>query len=63
MNWDSPVDMLMLGPNLLKDLEQLSTKVEHNIKEVQECQKNYADKKIKDKHYQINEPIYLKLNH
>ena len=27
VTYDSPVDRLMLGPNLLKDLEQLVTKV------------------------------------
>ena len=28
VTWDSLVDQLMLGPNLLKDLEQLVTKVQ-----------------------------------
>ena len=34
-----PLDQLMLGPNLLKDLEQLVTKVEVNLKEAQDCRK------------------------
>ena len=33
VTWDSPVDRLMLGPDLLKDLEQLVTKVQLNLKE------------------------------
>ena len=33
VTWDSPVDQLMLGPDLLKDLEQLVTKVQVNLKE------------------------------
>ena len=33
VTWDSPVDHLMLGLNLLKDLEQLVTKVQQNLKE------------------------------
>ena len=32
VNWDSPVDRLMLELDLLKDLEQLVTKVELNLK-------------------------------
>ena len=37
VTWDSPVDWLMLGPDLLMDLEQLVTKVQVNLKEAQDC--------------------------
>ena len=61
VTWDIPVDRLMLGPDLLKELEQLVTKVQQNLKEVQYRHKSYTDKKIKDKDYQISEHVYLKL--
>ena len=48
VTWDRMVDRLMLRPNLLKDLEQLVTKIQHNLKEAQDRQKCYADKKRKD---------------
>ena len=51
----------MLGPELLKDSEQLVTKVQLNLKEAQAHQKIYVDKKRKDKDYQIGEHVYLKL--
>ena len=51
VTWESQVDWLMLGPDLLLDLEQLVTKVQGNIKEAQDRQKSYADKKRKDKDY------------
>ena len=51
VTWDIQVDHLMLGPDLLKDLEQLVTKVQVNLKEAQDRQKGYEDKIIKDKHY------------
>ena len=51
----------MLGPDLLKDLEQLVTKVQLNLKEAQDCHKSYADKKRKYKYYQIGEHVYLKV--
>ena len=41
----------MLGPDLLLNMEQLVTKVQGNLKEAQDCQKSYADKKRKDKDY------------
>ena len=42
VTWDSSMDRLMLGPDLLKDLEQLVTKVQLNLKEAQDLQKSYA---------------------
>ena len=51
----------MLGPHLLLDLEQLVTKVQGNLKEAQDRYKSYADKKRKDKDYQVGEHVYLKV--
>ena len=45
VTWDSPVDQLMLGPDMLLDLEHLVTKVQGNLKWAQDRQKIYADKK------------------
>ena len=51
----------MLGPHLLLDLEQLVTRVQGNLKEAQDRQKSYADKKKKDRDYQVGEHVYLKV--
>ena len=51
----------MLGPDLLLDLKHLVTKVQGNLKEAQDRQKSYADKKRKDKDYQVGEHVYLKV--
>ena len=61
VTWDSLVDRLMLGPDLLLDLEQLVTKDQGNLKEAQDHQKIYAVKKRKDKYYQVGEHVYLKV--
>ena len=61
VTWDSPVDELMLGPALLKDLEHFATKVQVNLKEAQYCEKSYVDKKRKDKYYQIGDHVYLEV--
>ena len=61
VTWDNSMGRLMLGPYLLKYLEHLVTKVQKNLKEAQDCQKSYADKKRKDKDYQIGDHVYLKL--
>ena len=51
----------MLGPELLKHWEQFFSKVQLNLKEAQDRQKSYADKKRKDKYYQIGDHVYLKV--
>ena len=61
VTWDSPVDWLMLGPDLLMDLEQFVTKVQVNLKEAQDLQKIYVDWKRKDKEFQIGDHVYLKV--
>ena len=52
VTWDSPMDRLMLGPDLLMDLEHLVTKVQVNLKEAQDRQKSFMDQKRKDKYFQ-----------
>ena len=55
------MDRLTLGPDLLKDLKQFVSKVLVNLKESQELQKSYMEKKRKDKYYQIGDHVYLKV--
>ena len=55
VTWDILVDRLMLGLDLLLYLEELVTKVQGNLKEAQDYHKRYADKKRKDKDYQVGE--------
>ena len=61
VTWDNPMDGLMLGPDLLMELEQLVTEVQVNLKEAQDCYKCYADEKRKDKDFQIGDHVYLKV--
>ena len=58
---DSLVDQLMLGQNLLMELEHFVTKVQVNLKEAQDHQKSYANQKINDKDFQIGDHIYLRV--
>ena len=51
----------MLGPDLLMDLEHLATKVQVNLKEAQDRQKHYVDRKGKDKDFQIGNHVYFKV--
>ena len=61
VTWDSPVDRLSLGPDFLNDLEKLVSKVQVNLKKAQDHHKSYADKRRKDKYYQIGDHVNILL--
>ena len=44
MSWDNLEDRVVLGPELLKDMEDQMVKIKQNLKESQDRQKVYADK-------------------
>ena len=44
MNWDNPVNRVVLGPELVKEMEQEVVKIRQNLKVAQDRQKSYADK-------------------
>eukprot|EP00253_Pinus_taeda_P012175 PITA_12175 len=52
-NWGGPEDKLNLGPEMLKEMEEMVKKVRMNLKAAQDRQKNFADRKRRFKEYQI----------
>ena len=44
MTWDNPVNRVVLGPELLKEMEQEVVKIRQNLKVAQDRQKRYGDK-------------------
>ena len=45
ITWSNPVDKLMLGPDMLKELELTMKHVQSNLKTTQERQKRHANLK------------------
>ena len=41
ITWSNPVDIFMLGPDLLKELELTMKQVQKNLKTAQDRQKNF----------------------
>jgi hypothetical protein len=39
ISWDNPVDRLMVGPEMLQEMESMVRKVQQNLKEAQDRQK------------------------
>ena len=45
VSWDNPADRIVLGPDMLKEMEQMVKEVQQNLKVAQDRQKSYADLK------------------
>eukprot|EP00253_Pinus_taeda_P028795 PITA_28795 len=58
-SWGGLEDKLMLGPEMLKEMEQMVKKVRANLKVAQDRQKSYADRKRNFKEFQVGEHVYV----
>jgi hypothetical protein len=45
ISWDNPADRIMVGPEMLQEMENMVRKVQQNLKEAHDRQKSYADQK------------------
>jgi hypothetical protein len=59
--WDNLVDRIMIGPEILQEMEQMVKKVKHNLEVAQDRQKNYANQKIQHKEFNFGGHVYLKV--
>ena len=59
MTWDNPVNRIVLGLKLLKEMEQEVAKIRHNLKETQDKQKIYGDKNRVHKEFSVGVNVYL----
>ena len=59
MAWDNPVNRVVLGPKLLKEMEQEVVKIKQNLKEDQDKQKSYANKHRVNRELNVGDHVYL----
>ena len=55
------MDILVLGPELLKKMEEIVKQVQGNLKIAQDRQKNQADLKRTPKEFQVGEHVFIKV--
>ena len=58
MSWDNPVNMIVLGQELLKEMEQKVAKIRKNLKAAQDRQKRYADKHRMNIEFSVGDHVY-----
>jgi hypothetical protein len=61
ISWDNPVDRLMVGPEMLQEMDSMVRKVQQNLKEAQDRHQCYADQKIRHLEFQVGDHVYLKV--
>src|SRR5713101_4245228 len=61
ISWSNPVDRLVLGPELLKEMEEIVKQVQGNLKVAQDRQKSQADLKRTPKEFQVGEHVFIKV--
>eukprot|EP00253_Pinus_taeda_P033259 PITA_33259 len=60
-SWGGPKDKLSLGPEMLKEMEDMVKRVSVNLKAAQDRQKNFADRKRRFKEYQVGDHVYIRI--
>jgi hypothetical protein len=44
VSWDNSTNNAVIGPDLLKEMEEQMTRIRQNLKAAKDMQKNFADK-------------------
>jgi len=61
ISWSSLIDRLILGPELLKDMELRVKQVQHNLKAAQDRQKSYVDLKRTPRNFRVGDRVFVKV--
>jgi len=58
----NPIDRVVLGPDLLKEMEDQMVKIKKNLKGDQDRKKVYSNKNTTVREFKVGEHVLLKLN-
>jgi hypothetical protein len=61
VSWDNSIDRAVVGPDLLKEMEEKMEKITHNLKDAQDRENNYANKNIVFRYFKVDEHVFLKV--
>ena len=61
VNWDNPADRTVVGPDLLREMEEQMIKIKQNLKAAQDRQKSYADKGKTHREVKVGDHVFLKV--
>ena len=61
MTWDNPVNIVVLAPELIKEMEQEVVKIRYNLKAAQDRQKIYVYKHRVNREFSVGDDVYVKV--
>jgi hypothetical protein len=61
VSWDNPTYRAMVGPKLLREMEEKMSKIKHNLKVAQDKQKIYVDKGRTHEEFKVGDHVFLKV--
>ena len=60
VSWDNPTDRIVVGPELLKEMEDQMLKIKQNLKVAQDRHKSYVDKNRIHREFKVGDHVFLK---
>ena len=60
-SWGGPEDKLSLGPEMLKEMEDMVKRVRTNLKAAQDRKKSFADRRRRFKEYQVGDHVFVRI--
>jgi hypothetical protein len=61
VRWDNLADRVVVGPELLKEMEDQMIKIKQNLKVAQDRQKSYADSNRTHREFKVGDHVFLKV--
>jgi hypothetical protein len=61
VSWDNIADRAVVGPELLKEMEEKMLKIKQNLKVAQDRKKRYADKNRTHREFKVGDHVFLKV--
>lgn len=61
VSWNNSVERVVLGPKMLKEMEQEIVKIRHNLKSAQDKDKSYEYLKRTHKEFRVGDHVYMRV--
>jgi hypothetical protein len=61
VSWDNPSDRVVVGPELLMEMQENMMKIKHNLKVAHDRKKSCVDKGITHKEFKFDDHVFLKV--
>jgi len=61
VSWDNPADRKIVGPELLKEMEDQMIKIKENMKATQDRKKSYVDSNRTHREFKVGDHVFLKV--